>query len=222
MARHVPDGHRQFGRKLLADHGVPELPDEERHHELLGWTSVTAGPQVDVILRHEPPGWWPTHWARRRPTWSPASRRAGGWSAPCAARCATPCGTRRPGSTSWSARAPRVAGTAARSPRWCCGPRSSTRSPRCPCSLRAASGRPPGGRRPGHGRPGGVDRLAVAHGGRGRRAPAQMQTYLDATSHDTVRSRSFTGKPCRMLRNDWTEAWEAARTRPARCPCRCR
>ena len=38
--------------------------------------------------------------------------------------------------------------------------------------------------------------------------PAQMQTYLDATSHDTVRSRSFTGKPCRMLRNDWTEAWE--------------
>jgi NAD(P)H-dependent flavin oxidoreductase YrpB (nitropropane dioxygenase family) len=36
----------------------------------------------------------------------------------------------------------------------------------------------------------------------------QMQTYLDATSHDTVRSRSFTGKPCRMLRNDWTDAWE--------------
>ena len=24
-----------------------------------------------------------------------------------------------------------------------------------------------------------------------------------------VRSRSFTGKPCRMLRNDWTDAWEA-------------
>ena len=23
-----------------------------------------------------------------------------------------------------------------------------------------------------------------------------------------MRSRSFTGKPCRMLRNDWTEAWE--------------
>jgi NAD(P)H-dependent flavin oxidoreductase YrpB (nitropropane dioxygenase family) len=23
-----------------------------------------------------------------------------------------------------------------------------------------------------------------------------------------VRSRSVTGKPCRMLRNDWTEAWE--------------
>jgi NAD(P)H-dependent flavin oxidoreductase YrpB (nitropropane dioxygenase family) len=39
--------------------------------------------------------------------------------------------------------------------------------------------------------------------------PAQMQTYIDATSHDTIRSRSFTGKPCRMLRNEWTDAWES-------------
>jgi len=39
--------------------------------------------------------------------------------------------------------------------------------------------------------------------------PAQRDAYLAATSKDTVRSRSFTGKPCRMLRNDWTEAWEA-------------
>ena len=38
--------------------------------------------------------------------------------------------------------------------------------------------------------------------------PAQMQSYFDATSRDTLRSRSWTGKPCRMLRNDWTEAWE--------------
>ena len=38
--------------------------------------------------------------------------------------------------------------------------------------------------------------------------PAQRDAYLAAGSRDTVRSRSFTGKPCRMLRNDWTEAWE--------------
>ena len=38
--------------------------------------------------------------------------------------------------------------------------------------------------------------------------PAQKQQLLDADSRDTVRSRSFTGKPCRMLKNDWTEAWE--------------
>jgi NAD(P)H-dependent flavin oxidoreductase YrpB (nitropropane dioxygenase family) len=39
--------------------------------------------------------------------------------------------------------------------------------------------------------------------------PAQREAYLAAGSRDTVRSRSFTGKPCRMLRNRWTEAWEA-------------
>ena len=36
----------------------------------------------------------------------------------------------------------------------------------------------------------------------------QQETYIKASSRDTVRSRSFTGKPCRMLKNDWTEAWE--------------
>lgn len=36
----------------------------------------------------------------------------------------------------------------------------------------------------------------------------QQDAYINAGSRDTVRSRSFTGKPCRMLRNDWTEAWE--------------
>ena len=34
------------------------------------------------------------------------------------------------------------------------------------------------------------------------------RAYADASSRDTVRSRSFTGKPARMLKNDWTEAWE--------------
>ena len=38
--------------------------------------------------------------------------------------------------------------------------------------------------------------------------PAEKDAYYQATSEDTVRSRSWTGKPCRMLRNDWTEAWE--------------
>jgi len=39
--------------------------------------------------------------------------------------------------------------------------------------------------------------------------PAQKETYLKATSRDTVRTRAWTGKPCRVLRNDWTDAWDA-------------
>ncbi len=38
--------------------------------------------------------------------------------------------------------------------------------------------------------------------------PAQRDSYMQATSEDTVRSRSFTGKTARMLKNEWTEAWE--------------
>ena len=37
---------------------------------------------------------------------------------------------------------------------------------------------------------------------------AVLQAYLDAGSSDTVRSRCYTGKPARMLRNEWTAAWE--------------
>src|SRR2546423_12298032 len=28
----IPDEHRRFAAKILADHGVPEIPEGERHH----------------------------------------------------------------------------------------------------------------------------------------------------------------------------------------------
>lgn len=39
--------------------------------------------------------------------------------------------------------------------------------------------------------------------------PVVVDKLLHATSRDTVRSRSWTGKPARMLRTAWTDAWEA-------------
>jgi len=39
-------------------------------------------------------------------------------------------------------------------------------------------------------------------------APAVKEKFLKAGSGDTVRSRSITGKPARMLRTAWTEEWE--------------
>ena len=38
--------------------------------------------------------------------------------------------------------------------------------------------------------------------------PPVMEKLLAAGSSDTVRSRSMTGKPARMLRSEWTDAWE--------------
>jgi NAD(P)H-dependent flavin oxidoreductase YrpB (nitropropane dioxygenase family) len=40
--------------------------------------------------------------------------------------------------------------------------------------------------------------------------PAVKQKFLTATSRDTIRSRSLTGKPARMLRSAWTDEWEGA------------
>jgi NAD(P)H-dependent flavin oxidoreductase YrpB (nitropropane dioxygenase family) len=37
--------------------------------------------------------------------------------------------------------------------------------------------------------------------------PVVKEKFLKATSRDTVRSRSLTGKPARQLRSAWTEAW---------------
>lgn len=38
--------------------------------------------------------------------------------------------------------------------------------------------------------------------------PAVKEKFLAANSRDTVRSRSLTGKPARMLRSAWTDEWE--------------
>ncbi|WP_261861136.1 nitronate monooxygenase, partial [Mycobacterium montefiorense] len=38
--------------------------------------------------------------------------------------------------------------------------------------------------------------------------PVVKEKFLAASSSDTVRSRSMTGKPARMLRTAWTEEWE--------------
>ncbi len=39
--------------------------------------------------------------------------------------------------------------------------------------------------------------------------PVVREKMLAASSSDTVRSRSLTGKPARMLRTAWTEEWES-------------
>jgi NAD(P)H-dependent flavin oxidoreductase YrpB (nitropropane dioxygenase family) len=43
-------------------------------------------------------------------------------------------------------------------------------------------------------------------------APYTKQKMLAASSSDTVRSRSRTGKPSRQLRSDWTSAWDSEKS----------
>ncbi len=114
--------HRDWVEKVLSEHGVPPLPESEGGHHLLGWTDATARPQIDIAFQHSPSllvnalGPPPAdivdaaHGAGSRSRRWPVAR-----------------GTRRStstsASTSWWPRAPRPAGTRARSARWCCGRR---------------------------------------------------------------------------------------------------
>jgi hypothetical protein len=47
----IPAEHKKFLEDLLAEHGV-DPPSEKAGKALLGWTDVTARPQVEVALKH--------------------------------------------------------------------------------------------------------------------------------------------------------------------------
>src|SRR4051812_38893269 len=49
----IPQEHRDFVQKLLADHNVPDLPEEERMRELIGFGTAIAGPQAEIALSQE-------------------------------------------------------------------------------------------------------------------------------------------------------------------------
>ena len=210
----VPKEHLEFADKVLADAGVPDLPAEEDNRmQLLGWTEASALPQIEVALAH------PKVRLIANALGTPPKdvidhiHEAG---LKVAALCGSPYqalkhkeagvdiviaqggeGGGHTGEVGSIVLWPQVAKAIA------------------PTPMLAAGGVGTGGQ----------IAAALALGAQGVWAgslwltveeadlpPAQKQQLLDATSRDTVRSRSFTGKPCRMLKNDWTEAWEQADT----------
>ncbi len=205
----IPQGHRDFVQKILADHGVPEVPEDEKMQELLGWTEATARPQVDLALSH-PKVKLIANALGTPPAEIIEEIHASGRLV--AALCGAPKqalahkaagvdiviaqGTEGGGHT----------GDVASTVLW-----PEVIDAVAPTPVLAAGG-------VGNGR---QVAAALAMGAQGVWTgtlwltveeadipPGQMDTYLAASSRDTVRSRSWTGKPCRMIRNDWTEAWE--------------
>ena len=204
----VPQEHRDFAQRLMDEHGVPALPPESQPRELLGWTAATAAPQLEAALAHRKVelianalGTPPKEVIQR----VQASGRL------VAALCGTP----------GQALAHQAAGVDIIIAQ---GSEAAAHTGEIgsivlwPQVVRAVAPLPvlaAGGIGTG-------DQVAaaLAMGAQGvwtgslwlmveeaDLQPAQHQSYLAAGSGDTVRSRSFTGKPNRMLRNDWTEAW---------------
>jgi len=206
----IPEQHRTFVEEILDDHGVPDIPDEDKMQELLGWTEATAGPQVQVALSHPkvkllanalgtpPPDVIDEiHESGRLVaalcgTASQATRHANAGVDIVIAQ-----GTEGGGHTGDVASLvlwPEVIDAIGDTPMLAAGGIGSGRQMAAALAL-GAQGVWTGSLWLT------VDEADVP--------PAQMKTLLEATSRDTVRSRSWTGKPCRMLRNEWTEAWEA-------------
>ncbi|WP_433196881.1 NAD(P)H-dependent flavin oxidoreductase [Nocardia sp. CA-107356] len=210
LAELVPQGHRDFAEKLLNDHNVPHLPAEEHHNQLLGWTATTVAPQIEVILRH------PKAKLVANALGTPPDdviEQIQGSGRLIGALCGSvkhALNHKRAGLDFVVMQGTEGGGH--------CGEISSlVLWPQVIDAIGDMPALAAGGI--GNGR---QVAAAMAMGAAGAWTgslwltveeanvpPAQMQTYIDASSHDTVRSRSWTGKPCRMLKNDWTEAWES-------------
>ncbi|MGU3652193.1 nitronate monooxygenase [Mycolicibacterium sp. A43C] len=207
----VPQEHLDFAKKLLADHGVPTGDLDDNALQLLGWTEATATPQVEIALQHPkvtlianalgtPPADMIKHIHE-------SGRKV-------AALCGSPAQALKHAEADVDiiiAQGGEGGGH--------CGEVGSIVL--WPQVVKAVAPRPvlaAGGIGSGY-----QIAAALAMGTQGawtgsqwlmveeaENTPVQQATYAKATSRDTVRSRSFTGKPCRMLRNDWTDAWQTA------------
>lgn len=209
----IPPQHREFAAKLLADHGVPEVPSEEAHHELLGMSLATATPQLDVALQHEKVRVIANALGTPPPEVVERVKKSGRLIGALCGKVHQAVRHKDAGLDFIIAQGTEGGGHTGEIGSLVLWPQLIEAV--APVPVLAAGGI-------GTGR---QMAAALAMGAQGiwtgslwltvREAecpPAQMTSYLDATSQDTVRSRSFTGKPCRMLKNEWTEAWAADET----------
>ena len=206
----VPQQHLDFARKLLADHGVPLADEgEENSLKLLGWTEATATPQVEIALRH------PKMALIANALGTPPKDMIDHIHAEgrkVAALCGSPYQARKHAEADVDI----IIAQGGEGGGHCGDVGSIVLWPQvvkevAPRPVLAAGGIGSGAQIAAalalgcQGAWSGSQWLMVEEA---ENTPVQQQTYINATSRDTVRSRSFTGKPCRMLRNDWTEAWE--------------
>jgi NAD(P)H-dependent flavin oxidoreductase YrpB (nitropropane dioxygenase family) len=204
----VPEDHRRFARRLLDEHGCPPPPDDERRSGMMGWTEATAKPLLECALKHPkvrlianalgtPPADVISQVHEHGLLFAAlaGSVKHARHHADAGIDVVICQGTEGGGHTGeigslvlW----PEVIDAIAPTPVLAAGGIGDGRQIAAALAMGA------------QGVWGGTLWLTVEEADT---APGQMKSYLAATSADTIRSRSYTGKPCRMLRNDWTDAW---------------
>ncbi len=204
----VPEDHRRFARRLLEESGIGEAPEGERRSGMMGWTEATGKPLLATALRHDkvrvianalgtPPA---DIVAQVKASGRLIGALAGSVKHASAHKAAgldfVVCqGTEGGGHTGeigslvlW----PEVIDAVAPLPVLAAGGIGTGRQVAAALAMGA------------QGVWTGTLWLTVEEADV---APNQTAAYLAASSADTVRSRAYTGKPCRMLKNAWTEAW---------------
>ena len=206
----VPQEHLEFARKVLIDHGVPlQDAEDDNSLRLLGWTEATATPQVEIALQH--PKMTLIANALGTPPKDMIERihEAG-------RKVAALCGSPEQALKHAAADVDIIIAQGGEGGGHCGEVGSIVLWPQV---VKAVAPRPvlaAGGIGSGQ-----QIAAALALGCQGawsgsqwlmveeaENTPQQQAAYIKATSRSTTRSRSFTGKPCRMLKNEWTEAWE--------------
>src|SRR5690348_12182943 len=206
----VPQEHIDFAKKILADHGVPVDHSDDDALQLLGWTEATATPQVEVALQH------PKCTLIANALGTPPAemiKHIHDEGRKVAALCGSPSQARKHADAGVDI----IIAQGGEAGGHCGDIGSIVLWPQvvkevAPVPVLAAGGIASGGQ----------IAAALALGCQGawtgsqwlmveeaENTREQQAVYAAADSRDTVRSRSFTGKPCRMLRNDWTQAWES-------------
>jgi len=204
----VPGDHRRFARRLLDEAGIPEPAEGERRTGMMGWTEATGMPLLEAALRHDKVklianalGTPPDHVV----TLVKESGRMIGALAGSVKHalhhkesgldfivCQGTEGGGHTGEIGSLVLWPEVIDAVAPVPVLAAGGIGSGRQIAAALAMGA------------QGVWSGTLWLTVEEADV---APNQTAAYLAATSADTIRSRSYTGKPCRMLKNAWTEAW---------------
>src|SRR6476646_1640707 len=190
----IPQSHRDFVDKTLADLGVPPLPDDEQRSEgVLGWLHSVARSHVEVALKH------PIKLIANALGSPPKDviDQVHGAGVPVAALAGSANHAQRHVDNGVDI----VDARGGRAPVLAAGGIGTGRQVAAALALGA------------QGVWMGSAFLTSAEYDLGHRKPSGVSTIqealLRANSGDTVRRRIYTGKPARLLKTRWTEAWDA-------------
>ncbi|MBL6702852.1 MAG: nitronate monooxygenase [SAR86 cluster bacterium] len=210
LQKMIPAGHRDFVEKLLSDNGVPEAPETNGPKGgLLGWTEATAEPQIDEALKH------PNVKLIANALGTPPAdmikkiQDKGVLIGALCGKIKQAVAHKDAGLDFIIAQGGEGGGHTGEIGSIVLWPQIVDAVDGLPVLAAGGIG---SGRQMAAAMSTGVQGvwcgslwLAVEEAAA---QPAEKESYLNATSEDTIRSKAWTGKPARMLKNKWTEAWE--------------